>query len=798
MDMRTWFVAPGARRGRLVVLVGALALMTSCSQPPGPIPDPSPTGPPAPPSTTPPAPPMTEFAPLAADATKGLGTGANDFDTGLAASGNTVVTSSIVYGNRLAPAFRVSTDAGATWQLGGLSEAGQAATPPDQGDQTTDIAVSTVDGAPRWVALGTSWRQPLTWTSADGRRWDRHVPAADQLGRDDGPVEVAAVPEGFVLVGTDARDRPTAWTSSRRGDLDNRTGCRGRAARPRSTSKGSTVVAVGSSDDAYATWTSQDRGRTWTRGSKPPKPADDGDFSRSLDDVTATDDGFTAIGSYSAEEWRPVLYRSKTGSTWQQAPAPPYAKDGTGGTRIRATGSVEVAGTQDYADQGRPRLWFRQGSAWREARTPLRDRSRLDEGEWSLGDLTRSGDAWVAVAQLSRNGQVVSELWRSADGGRTYVAVERPTAELNQPVALPVAVVRSGDETLVLGDSRRRPVVWSRRGAEAFGPAQLVTAQASDRIAGGAAGPKGVLAYGNRSADGTETGVVWRRAGKRWLPTDDGTFSTAGRRYASSSIDQVAWLRNRWFAVGETSDNGDLNSSALVASSPDGQTWTKGRPDRTYTRAGGKVWYDVTDLQGDHDRTRSMNGIAAVGSRLLAVGDSAEGDEDSGKGTAATVWISDDARTWTMRRLPLGGLHWSSMDHVAVRGTTVVVIGTGAASRGGPSRLVVWHSSDGGRTFRQQIMDQALESEDVVTTVSALRSGFAITAERIEDVSRPVVLLSADGASWRELPLTVGVPGPGVGAIVGDADGVGDDLWILVRTTNHAGAGTRLLVQPTR
>ena len=206
----------------------------------------------------------------------------------------------------------------------------------------------------------------------------------------------------------------------------------------------------------------------------------------------------------------------------------------------------------------------------------------------------------------------------------------------------------------------------------------------------------------------------------------------------------------------------------------------------------------MTDLQGDHDRTRDMNGIAAVGNRLLAVGDSAEGDEESGKGTAATVWISDDARTWTMRRLPLAGLHRSSMDHVAVRGSTVVVIGTGAASKGGPSRLVVWHSSDGGRTFRQQIMDQALGSEDVVTTVSALRSGFAITAERIEGTSRPVVLLSADGASWRDLPLTVGVPGPGVGAVIGYAAGVDDDLWLLIRTTNRAGAGTRLLVQPTR
>ncbi len=346
------------------------------------------------------------------------------------------------------------------------------------------------------------------------------MPSADQIGPDAAPVELAAVPEGFVLVGTDARDRPTAWTSA---DGVTWTPHRmpGKGSPSSVAGKGATVVVVGSSGDAYATWSSQDRGRTWKRGSNPPKPGDDGDFSRELVDITSTEDGFTAIGSYwSDDDWRPVLYRSRTGSSWQQSPAPPYAKDGTGGTRVRAAAGAEVVGTQEYADQGRPRLWVRHGGAWQEARTPLNDRSRVEQGKWSLGDLTRSGKAWVAVAQLSRNGQVVSELWRSDDGGRTYTAVERPEAELNDPVALPVAVVWSGAQTLVFGDSRRRPVVWTRpSGAGAFGPAQLVSARASDRVAGGAAGPKGVLAYGNRTVTAPRPpscGAATARAG--WRP----------------------------------------------------------------------------------------------------------------------------------------------------------------------------------------------------------------------------------------------------------------------------------------
>ena len=231
--------------------------------------------------------------------------------------------------------------------------------------------------------------------------------------------------------------------------------------------------------------------------------------------------------------------------------------------------------------------------------------------------------------------------------GRTYTAVERPEAELNDPVALPVAVVWSGAQTLVFGDSRRRPVVWTRPAV----PGPSVPPQLSRRerpTESQAERPDRRACSRTATAPGgTETAVVWRRDGKGWLATEDGTFFDRGPTVRLELCRSGRLVGNRWFAVGETSDNGDLNSSALVASSPDGRTWTKGRPERTYQRAGEDIWYDVTDLQGDHDRTRAMKGISAVGNRLLAVGDSAEGNDAAGndaagKGATATVWTSDD------------------------------------------------------------------------------------------------------------------------------------------------------------
>lgn len=792
MSNRTRFHVIQVRPPSAGVLIGILIpllALAACSTPPdlGPVP----------PSKV--TPPPTEFAPIVDDALgpgRSLGTGANDFFTGLAASGDMVVAAGIVYGNRLAPAFRYSTDGGVTWELGRLSEAATQA-PPDQGDQADDVAVTTLSGTTRWVAVGSDWKRALTWTSDDGRTWDRHEIPTDQIAENASAETIAATPGGFVLVGTDARGKPTSWTST--DGIDWRSHRMGGSGTPTAVaSKGSTVVAVGEHEDSYATWFSTDRGKTWQRGTTPPKPGDDGSFSRSLDGVTATDDGFLAIGSYSAKDWQPVTYRSKNGRSWQLdsvslGAAPASDRFGRG---IGSADGQDLAVTEDYEPRSRPQLWFRTGNGWTRSRTPLDRKARLSEGDWSFGNLARIGESWVASMHLSRNGQIVGELWRSTDGGRTFVTVPRPDAELNQPVTFASWPVRSGQDTLVFGDSRRRPVVWTRTGTEPFGPATLVSKRSSDRISGASAGPGQVLTWGERDVAGVSAAIVWRRSGGSWLATAPGTFSRENRIYASSSIAQIAWLRGRWVAVGETSDNGSLNESALVATSADGRRWVKGKAARRFVEAGGDVWHDVTDLQGDHDRKRAMRGVAQVGKRLIAVGDSSEGKVSAGKGTAATVWTSDDLRTWKMRRLPTSGLYRSSMTRIVTRGAAVVVLGTGVVREGESERLLVWHSMNGGKSFRGQLLEPSLDTTDQQVVV--LESGFAIVSSRIDQTSRPVLLLSDDGASWREQPVSTVSLLPGEGAGPAGALADGDDLSLLIRTTNSAGAGTRFVVQPTR
>lgn len=707
----------------------------------------------------------------------------------------------MVNGNRLAPTFRYSLDAGASWQLGALSEAAEAATPPDGGDQIESVAVSTVGGQPRWLAVGSGEQRRLTWTSADGRTWDRHLVPDEQLDTErDSVNDLVAVPEGFAIVGDrdDGTSRPTAWTS-RDGIAWSAHRLGGSGTASAVAARGSTLVAVGSVEkkgtDSYASWTSNDRGRSWRAGSSLPVPSDDSDFSRRFDDIAATEEGFGAVGSYHAEDWQPSLHGSRNGRSWRlTAAGDTLAKvANSGGSLIVASGPRQLVVTQEYEPRSQPRIWVPQGGGWRSAdRTPLDQHpERVTGYSWLVVSVARTGAAWIAVASREDNGRVVSEIWRSTDDGRTFSRVPIPVPQLNQPTVNPWRLIRTGDQVLAFGESRRRPVVWRRAGSGSFEAPSMLSDSPADAVHGAAAGDGAVLAYGTRTVDGDQVGIVWRQQGRRWVATGDGMFSEADNPYASSEITDVVRWRKQWVAVGTTTRNGGLNASALAASLTDGKSWRRGRGARTYAKEGGDVWYDVTDLEGDHDRTRRISAVAVAGDRLLAVGSSSEGAEDR-----ATMWTSTDPKRWSMTRLPGDGLAWSRMSEVAVRGSVVVAIGTGAANEGDPERLVVWTSADSGRSWRQQPLDTGLDSE--VSSLLATEDGFALLSARTDKTSHPALLVSGDGRTWSERPFDALPVVESVGAFPLDAAAAGEDLLVLVRVTAESGGATRLVVQRSR
>lgn len=79
-----------------------------------------------------------------------------------------------------------------------------------------------------------------------------------------------------------------------------------------------------------------------------------------------------------------------------------------------------------------------------------------------------------------------------------------------------------------------------------------------------------------------------------------------------------------------------------------------------------------------------------------------------------------------------------------------------------------------------------------------LRSGFALVADEVEGTNFPALMVSVDGASWRERPLSSLDRTPGEGVVIAGAAADGDDLRLLARAVNRFGAGTRLVTEPTR
>lgn len=772
--------------------------LVSCTAPPPPGPGPSTaaTDPAAasPGPTTAQAAP--EFPPLEAGA--GGDTGSSDFVTGFAAAADTVVAVGMVSSNRMMPVFRYSSDDGATWQLGGLSQESAAAVPPDVDEEVNLVAAAAPGpkGTARWLAVGGGAGNHVTWTSVDGRTWDRHEIDAGQLGDQDGVWDLAVIPDGFLLVGTRGADgdRPMAWRSPD-GVAWTAQALGGRGVAKSAAVHGSTVVVVGSTtkrgQDSYASWASNDRGRRWLRGEKVPAPEADTGFSREFDSVTATAEGFTAMGSYYADEWRSGLHVSEDGRNWRSVSGGAMGtKKSTQGDEIDDSDAQSLAVTQQLAPTYRPRLWRWTTDGWQEpARTPLDGSADRVRGySWVADAPTRIDGGWLVVASRQDNGRVVSEIWRSRDEGRTFAVVATPRAPGDQPTVWPRGVVRRGDQTMVVGDSLRRPVFWQRTGTSEFGAPTLVSKRIDERVDGVVAGGGTVLAYGSRSADGNDTARVWRLNGNGWAAPKADVFSEPDNDYASSEIRGATWWRKRWVAVGSTSRNGDLNASALAATSTDGTSWKRGRGARTYAKAGGKVWYDVTDLEGDHDRTRAMAAVIGAGDRLVAVGTSSEGDQDR-----ATVWASTDGRRWSMTRLPLDGMSRTRLSAVAARGSIVVALGTGAAAEGEDDRLMIWTSFDRGRTWRRQVLDERLDTGQPMLVATA--AGFAVATHRTDPISRPVLLVAADGRAWRERPFDAVELPDDVGAVPTAASADGAELLVLIRVLSRGDGGVARLVR---
>jgi hypothetical protein len=122
----------------------------------------------------------------------------------------------------------------------------------------------------------------------------------------------------------------------------------------------------------------------------------------------------------------------------------------------------------------------------------------------------------------------------------------------------------------------------------------------------------------SHSVGETDQAVTWTSTdGVHWRQTHAGVFGRTGL-YAYSHLSAAtatAW--HGWVVVGDRSDNGSSNQSALAARSARGTAWILAR-DSTHRILVGGHRVARHDLRGDVDGTRAMNDLAVVGGEMVA------------------------------------------------------------------------------------------------------------------------------------------------------------------------------------
>lgn len=418
-------------------------------------------------------------------------------------------------------------------------------------DATEGVGADDVAGTGPVVAIGGSGAARQLWTSADGQRWARDTQFPGEQGPDriatDGRAVVAALggsrlffrPAGgtWVEVGTDATVFPTAS---------------GGASIFAPVKIGDAVVALGASGNDRGTWTSTDRGRSWT-------------------------------------------FRA------------PF---GTGRPAALASGPLLVAaGAAPHGDENVAAIWVSAdgGGSWQ--------RTDTDDPAFSLRRVTQifgvgtGGPGFVAVGlDYDLHQPIHAHAWYSADA-RTWKRASEPPAWsgpgdnlLSIACPLPDGGVVALGTTTVHGEQdvwawvSHDGVTWQ----QATGPGASLLAGAGPQFPDACAPtPSGVLVAGLSGAGG----VVWS--------TRDGlTWTTVGgpATFAPPDADILRGIAvdgARFMVTGRA--NGDL----VVFTSPDGGvTWTR-RTAASFGGFGGQIAYPVI-MDGETVAVGSDGAGAAV------------------------------------------------------------------------------------------------------------------------------------------------------------------------------------------
>ena len=313
----------------------------------------------------------------------------------------------------------------------------------------------------------------------------------------------------------------------------------------------------------------------------------------------------------------------------------------------------------------------RRRTAARWAR--VSDTSLGTTGEQRMDAVATLGGDVVAVGSERIGGDVDAAVWRSDDGGTSWVRVEGAASGLHEAsdqamrVIVPAApgVVAAGSDTSPGGDLDA--AVWTSHDGTSWNRLTLASLSgAGDQQILGAAtvGDRLVAVGSSTSRDGDLDAAVWVRAAGSWTRVADGSLGGPG----DQQIDAIGAGGAGLVAVGWTSSGGDVD--AAVWTSTDGSSWDRVPASSAFGGAG----------------DQRMSSVTSVGGAVFAGGSSdAEGRDPDG-----AVWSSADGLEW--RREPVSVIEGEGLQRISslVSFASDRFLAAGSQDRTGNEQAAAW------------------------------------------------------------------------------------------------------------
>jgi photosystem II stability/assembly factor-like uncharacterized protein len=492
----------------------------------------------------------------------------------------------------------------------------------------------------------------------------------------------------------------------------------------------------------------------------------------------AFDGGYVMVGNAQNAD-HAAWWDSRDGTAWQRHDTDPVFADSLLQQIVRIPDGLLIVGSANRLDNQcaggvfgcNPvmplRMWTSpDGRTWQ--RVPDADLAVFGRGR--LSDVVSGPAGVVAVGSVvPANGDAEGMIWTSPDG-RTWEIASQFSATF--PRTVPTNVVLTGGRYVVVGyrqapdGSLASPAAWYSTDARAW-RAAAGAETIGDTLLSSAGGALTVSIHPieatlSRTADGS----TWRADGAVFpfgfgdngptLLSDGSRILALGTRVTSAA--RGAWLSSdaqRWQELPETGGLPPLDRTGAVGTlGPGGVVLVTTTPSLAFTNS---IWFGSFGAipEATPEPSATPTASPSAGSALYLAGASRGGSLWAIRGSSWLV-STDAGASWQEHPLPVAATKVMTANAIDATRAWLVSIGAGSTDvTGAPTdvlRYVVWHTSDGGATWRSTTVPGNYAGDMPVLSFVDLRHGYLLAAEqRFSDGISRVLGTSDGGLTWSQV-----------------------------------------------